>query len=113
MDEGMAAFGGESIAGFQTSGARKSGARSSGGRHAGLETRDTADLEVCDTTTGQSVTFFTGAVSGCTRIDRARPWRASENSLACKNPGSRGSSFRKLGSFLGGLFFINICKWFM
>ena len=70
MDEGMVAFGGEGTAGFQTcciadvpiGGGRKSGARSSGGRRAGWETRDTADLEVCGTTKGQSDSFFTGAV---------------------------------------------------
>jgi hypothetical protein len=72
MDEGMAARGGEGTAGFQTDciadvpigGARKAGARLSGGRHAGLETRDTADLEVCGTTTGHSDNFFTRAVTG-------------------------------------------------
>jgi hypothetical protein len=99
MDEGMAApeaegfltrpaavlvaFGGEGTAGFQTGciadvpigGARKSGARSSGGRRAGLETRDTADLEVCGTTTGQSDSFFTWQcqdVRGSKRIGERR-----------------------------------------
>jgi hypothetical protein len=64
----MVAFGGEGTAGFQTCGIAdvpiggtwKSGARLSGGRHAGLETRDTADLEVCGTTTGQSDRFSLG-----------------------------------------------------
>jgi hypothetical protein len=71
MDEGVVAFGGEGTAGFTRchrdciadvpiGGAWKSGARASGRRHAGLETRDTADLEVCGTTTGQSDSFFAG-----------------------------------------------------
>jgi hypothetical protein len=53
------------IADVPIGGARKTGARSGGGRHAGLETRDTADLEVCGTTTGHRDSFFTGAVTGC------------------------------------------------
>jgi hypothetical protein len=66
--DGVAAFGDEGTAGFQTGciadvpigGAWKSGGRLSGGRHAGWETRDTADLEVCGTITGQRDSFFTG-----------------------------------------------------
>jgi hypothetical protein len=53
------------IADFQIGWGWRSGARSSGGRHAGLETRDTAGLETCGTTTGHSHNLFTVAVSGC------------------------------------------------
>ncbi|HXA44200.1 MAG TPA: hypothetical protein VNZ25_01740, partial [Candidatus Angelobacter sp.] len=53
------------IADVLIGGASKSGARLSGGRHAGLETRDTAGLEVCGTTTGHSDGFSWGNFRMC------------------------------------------------